>query len=603
MKTPQDREPSSRSSEQSRQRQDPRLPVDPNASEPVPDSGQDQQDQIEREEIERLSREELIDRVLEQTNEIDRLRKETQEKIKEIAPLRSLIESLRKEIEAIKRKSYKTAAPFSRDDRLDEERKKKRKRSGRRKGEGPFNHRQAPSPGEVTEPPIDVEVKETSCPYCGGDLVEERVDLAYTTELPERPRPIVKEYRVKVCRCGKCGRPTRGRHPDLAVDQWGTTAHRLGPRLRATAHLLHYDLGLPVRKVPEVLRTLGGVAVTQSALTQDALRQCRLQPDSSSGTPDQDAKVETAKVETAKVETAKVETAKEEASSERLGGPVGEAYEQLREEVKTARSVHTDDTGWRIAGETAFLMTFETPSAVVYQIRPHHTNEEVRELVPADYDGVMICDRGKSYDAKELEAVKQQKCLRHIDRSLVAEIENDPENEFARFLQKQLEEAHGLWRGYQVGKIDREQYDREGTNVRDKVTLLFIKEEARLRVVGQTDEKQTQEASIRERRKSFSDRDRTNRRLLEQIGRHHDRGNLLRFLSDPSIEPTNNRAERALRPAVIARKVSHCSKTKAGAAATSGFTSVIRTAKKAGESVIDRLVHLFRSRTPSRASP
>ena len=56
--------------------------------------------------------------------------------------------------------------------------------------------------------------------------------------------------------------------------------------------------------------------------------------------------------------------------------------------------------------------------------------------------------------------------------------------------------------------------------------------------------------------------DRDNGRLQNELGWHDDRGNLLRFLDDPSIEPTNNRAERALRGAVIARKVSHCSKTE-----------------------------------------
>ena len=61
------------------------------------------------------------------------------------------------------------------------------------------------------------------------------------------------------------------------------------------------------------------------------------------------------------------------------------------------------------------------------------------------------------------------------------------------------------------------------------------------------------------------------------------------------IEPTNNRAERALRGAVIARKVSHCSKTEGGADAFSAFTSVIRTlARKGGDqSVVDGLCGVF----------
>ena len=71
--------------------------------------------------------------------------------------------------------------------------------------------------------------------------------------------------------------------------------------------------------------------------------------------------------------------------------------------------------------------------------------------------------------------------------------------------------------------------------------------------------------------------DADNYRLQNELGWHDDRGSLLRFLDDPSIEPTNNRAERALRPAVIARKVSHCSKSVEGADTFSAFTSVIRT--------------------------
>jgi hypothetical protein len=46
------------------------------------------------------------------------------------------------------------------------------------------------------------------------------------------------------------------------------------------------------------------------------------------------------------------------------------------------------------------------------------------------------------------------------------------------------------------------------------------------------------------------------------------------------IEPTNNRAERDLRPAVIARKVSHCAKNERGARAFVAFISVLNTFRK-----------------------
>src|SRR4029453_13221991 len=61
-----------------------------------------------------------------------------------------------------------------------------------------------------------------------------------------------------------------------------------------------------------------------------------------------------------------------------------------------------------------------------------------------------------------------------------------------------------------------------------------------------------------------------NPRGLNELGWHHDGGNVLRFLADPRIEPTNNRAERALRPAVIGRKVSQCTRTARGSRAFDG---------------------------------
>jgi hypothetical protein len=80
----------------------------------------------------------------------------------------------------------------------------------------------------------------------------------------------------------------------------------------------------------------------------------------------------------------------------------GTRYEQLRASVREQAVMHTDDTGWRVGGRTAFLMAFVKPSLAVYQIRNRHRNEEVRELVAGDFAGVLVCDRGKNYEAEEL---------------------------------------------------------------------------------------------------------------------------------------------------------------------------------------------------------
>ena len=52
------------------------------------------------------------------------------------------------------------------------------------------------------------------------------------------------------------------------------------------------------------------------------------------------------------------------------------------------------------------------------------------------------------------------------------------------------------------------------------------------------------------------------------------------FLCDPSIEATNSRAERAIRPAVVTRKVCGGNRTRKGADTQQVLASVVRTARQ-----------------------
>src|SRR3974377_1792084 len=176
-------------------------------------------------------------------------------------------------------------------------------------GQGCSAFRAPPAPGWAAEPPVEVGLTEPVCPWCGQPLEEEGVESASTTEIPPHPQPTVRFYRVHVYRCRSCGQRVRASHPDLAPDQYGATAHRLGPRVMATAHVLHYGVGIPVRKVPTVLRILTGIELTESAIVQDA--------------------------------------------QQRLAHAVGQEYRDLRRQIPTAAVVHTDDTGWRIGGGPA----------------------------------------------------------------------------------------------------------------------------------------------------------------------------------------------------------------------------------------------------------
>jgi transposase len=431
-------------------------------------------------------------------------------------------ESLRERIAELERASARPAAPYSKN-----RRKEWRKRPGRRAGEGVFTNRQAPPMPETVE---KVEIKDECCPHCGGMFDPPSTEIVTITDLPEAPPPlVVKAFEVEVRRCSKCRRATRAGHGDIAPDQRGATAHRIGPRAAAAGLALHYETGIPMRRVPQVLAQLTGLSVTQSALTQCAVKKAE--------------------------------------------GYVGVAYDELRSHIKDATVVCTDDTGWRVDGKPAFVMGFETHDTSVYQIRPQHRNEEVREVIPADYAGTLNTDRGASYDARELAAVKQNKCLAHLKRNVRQAMEGQKaaSQTLGASLTIVFDEALKLWHLLKDGSITRAEYATRGKPLREELDHL-----------------------LRPRRL----RNAANQRLVNELGRHNCRGSLLRFLDDPAIEPTNNRAERMLRSIVISRKVSHCSKNERGAHATAAFKSVLRTAKLRELRGVEVLADLFRGAQP-----
>jgi transposase len=301
----------------------------------------------------------------------------------------------------------------------------------------------------------------------------------------------------------------------------------------ATAHVWHSGLGIPVRTVPEVLQVLTGVNLTESALIQDAPR--------------------------------------------RVTQGVGQEYQDLREQMAHAAVVQTNDTGWVIGGVPGSLMTFETSPATVDQVRDQHRNEEVREVIPGDYPGVMVTDRGTSYDARELSGVQPQNCLAQVLRSINEVLANQTGKAcwFGHQLKQVLQAALELWQGFQAGTISTAQSHRLGQELKQALTEHLTP-------------------------RKLSDAD--NQRLLTELGWHPARGNLVRFWDDPSIPPTTNAGERAWRPAVIARKVSHGSKTEGGARTFSAVSSVIRTAVNQGRDAVEWLCEVFRH-TDARAAP
>jgi transposase len=443
--------------------------------------------------------------------------------IKMLLEAHAEIARLREDLEKLKREKYKSAAPFSRN-----QPKEHPGTPGRKPGVGTFKYRTAPSPEEITKT-VQVPLEQETCAACGSNLEVTGFRFAWVSELPEL-KPEIIEYQLQQKTCPACGITVQATHPLVGNNQVGSTAHRLGPRALALAHALQYELGVTVRKVPAVLVLTVGLRVTQGALTQAALKLAD------------------------------------------ENGVMDKQYQALRENVKYASLVNTDDTGWRVAGMNAFLMAFKTVSTLVYQIREQHRSNEVLEVIPANFAGVMGCDRFSSYDAKIFDQIKQQKCVAHVLKNIrdLLEVSKGRACDFPKAVRTVFKATLRLHSRFVRGDVTEEVFYRDGRALSRKLGRL-----------------------LRERPVPLT---KLNERLRRGLAWHHARGSLLRFLLDPKVSPTNNAAERALRPAVIFRKLCAGSKNWRGARALMAYKSVIESAKLSGSSGFDALAEAYAQR-------
>src|SRR5688572_16980381 len=100
-------------------------------------------------------------------------------------------------------------------------------------------------------------------------------------------------------------------------------------------------------------------------------------------------------------------------------------------------------------------MGVTTAATTTFQIRPPPRDEAVREAIPADHAVVLVTGRASSYDATELSAVRQQKCVAHLQRSLsqVLVTKYGRGRSFTKQFKGLLTEAAELWRRQRAGPV------------------------------------------------------------------------------------------------------------------------------------------------------
>ena len=261
----------------------------------------------------------------------------------------------------------------------------------------------------------------------------------------------------------------------------------------------------------------------------------------------------------------------------RATGEVGTASARWREAGPERPVVPPDDTGGRVGGAPASRMACATDEATVSPIRSQPRHEEVQEGMPPDDAGVMGTARGRSDDAQACDAVDQPKYVAPRLRALRDGLQTKPGRSRDGGARRTglWQDAMPRWHAWHAGEVT--DVVTEGHAVWDAIP-----------------------PPLRPRLRTDPDHP----RRLNGIGRQHDRGHLRRFVADPQVEPTHHRAERVLRPAVIARKGAQCSKNQAGAQAFAAFQSVVQTLANQGVgSMVEGRYHLFRATRLHATSP
>jgi len=251
-------------------------------------------------------------------------------------------------------------------------------------------------------------------------------------------------------------------------------------------------------------------------------------------------------------------------SSQRLAQKAEPVYEELVGAIRHCCAVHADETGWRIGVLSAWLWVFASRHITVYTISESRGHQVVVDVLGRKFKGVLHSDCFMAYDSKELAEWLQQKCFAHFLHQLskMAEEKTRGAVRFPRNVLSLLREALALRDN--KAELSTEEFARRLSRIEKRLGKLICEQ------------------------RNFTDPE--NRRFAKRLRKQ--RRHLFTFLTHEGAEATNNRAERAIRPAVVVRKTGGCNKTHSGARTHSILGSILTTARQQEIGVIEYLVSL-----------
>ena len=209
----------------------------------------------------------------------------------------------------------------------------------------------------------------------------------------------------------------------------------------------------------------------------------------------------------------------------------------------------------------------------VFAIFSSRKGDALPKLLGDHFGGIVNCDRAKMY----WQAERWQWCGAHLKRDFQALIDH-PDHQVQRLghdLRRQVKLMFQHWRSDQSGEIDWQTFRVLMIPIREAINALLLRGQfsGHKRLVG----------------------------MCKELDHHREW--LWTFVDQEGIEPTNNTAERALRPAVIYRKLSFGTQSEGGSRFIERILTVSETCRLPNRSIYDYLVSAVRAHFEQQPIP
>jgi transposase len=241
---------------------------------------------------------------------------------------------------------------------------------------------------------------------------------------------------------------------------------------------------------------------------------------------------------------------------DRLAAKLKPQYDAIATELRQAPVLHSDETSWWVAGPGWWLWVFTASQFTFYVVAKSRGRDLLKDILGKDFGGVLVSDCLAIYDDT---TALQHKCYAHHHKAIskAKALHPDQGEGFLCEVAAMLRAAVALQE--QKALLSLETFDDLRQALQHKAVQLL-----------EPPRSEPNEEAVRNR-------------LNKQ------RDHLFTFLDYDGVDATNNLAERQLRPAVIARKISCGNKTLNGARTWQILASLAATCAQRATSFIAAL--------------